>query len=450
MGLFRTFLGETDMLAYLAMMATRLVELRRALKKTGSIYLHCDSAASHYLKILMDSVFGHENFRNEMIWKRTTAHSDGKRAGRIHDVLLFYTASDTYTWNKVYQPYDSEYVTKYYRYSDEDGRKWASGDVAAAGKGPARYFKGVLREPPSGSHWRFSQEKIDEYVAAGRIYFTKNGFPRFKRYLEDMDGLVLQDIWADKDVQPVVSWSNEGLGYPTQKPTALLARIMNASSNKGDVILDPFCGCGTAVEAAKLTGRHWVGIDITIQAMRVIRNERIPKFGADYDVFYRPRDIAAAEAFAEEQPFAFQDWAVERLDGIPSKHRSGDRGIDGRLYFKDDIDGPLRQVLVSVKGGKLKAPFVRELQGAVARERAPMGILLTMSKPSKQMLRDAASSGVYTCSSGMYPKVQIITVENILTNARLDLPPIQRMEESRKRILAVDAATQLPLPGIAS
>ena len=188
--------------------------------------------------------------------------------------------------------------------------------------------------------------------------------------------------------------------------------------------------------------------------MRVIRNERLPKLGQDfaksYDVVYRPCDISAAEEFAAEQPFAFQDWAVERLDGIPSKHRSGDRGIDGRLYFKDDSDGPLRQILVSVKGGKLKGNFVRELQGAVARERAPMGILFTLHKPSKQMLRDAASSGVYACSSGMYPKIQIITVENVLSNGRLDLPPIQRIDESRKRILAVDAATQIPLPGIAS
>ena len=186
--------------------------------------------------------------------------------------------------------------------------------------------------------------------------------------------------------------------------------------------------------------------------MRVTRNERLPKLGnlADYDVIYRPCDVTAAEAFAAEQPFAFQDWAVEKLDGIPSRHRSGDRGIDGRLYFKEEADGPLRQILVSVKGGKLKATFVRELQGAVARERAPMGVLIVSQKPSKQMIRDAASSGLYSCSSGRYPKIQIITVKDILGDVRFDLPPIQRMDESRKRTLAADAATQLPLPGIAS
>ena len=247
MNLLPSFLGRNDMMAYLTMMSIRLVELRRVLKDTGSIYLHCDPTASHYLKIILDSIFGTENFRNEFVWKRTTAHSDSNRAGRIHDIILFYSKDNSYVWNKIYQPYDDEYVKKYYRYKDDDGRSYASGDVAAAGPGPARLFNGILRDPPTGSHWRFSQENIDEFIANGRIFFTPNGFPRYKRYLDEMEGMPIQDIWSDKKVQPVVSWSKEGLDYPTQKPIALLERIISMSSNKNHVVLDPFCGCGTAL-----------------------------------------------------------------------------------------------------------------------------------------------------------------------------------------------------------
>ena len=320
---FRTFLHGSDMMAYLAMMAPRLVELRRVLKETGSIYLHCDPTASHYLKILMDAVFGPQFFRNEMIWKRTTAHSDGKRAGRIHDVILFYSASEELTWNKVYQPYETDYVEKYYRYKDEDGSRWASGDVAAAGPGPARYFDGVLRNPPPGSHWRFAQGKIDEYVKSGRIYFTENGFPRIKRYLKDMKGTVLQDIWADKDVQPVVSWSDEGLGYPTQKPEALLERILNASSNEGDLVLDPFCGCGTTVQVAQHLNRRWIGIDITHLAIGLIKQRLSDAFGPEikstYDVIGEPTDYAGAAALAAENKYQFQWWALGQVGARPAE-----------------------------------------------------------------------------------------------------------------------------------
>jgi adenine specific DNA methylase Mod len=311
---FRTFLGESDMLAYLSMMAPRLVELRRVMKPTGSIYLHCDPTASHYLKMLMDAVFGPENFRNEIVWKRTTAHSDSKRAGRIHDVLLFYACGKTYTWNKVYQPYEADYVEKYYRYKDPDGRRWASGDVAAAGPGPARLFRGELRDPPPGSHWRFSQEKLDEMIGSGKIYFTENGFPRSKRFLDEMPGMPLQDLWADKEVQPIVSWSAEGLGYPTQKPEALLERIIRASSNEGDLVLDPFCGCGTAIAAAQALGRRWLGIDITHLAVNLIKTRLRDSFGPEIEKTYRvigePVTADEAAGLAAEDPYQFQWWAL--------------------------------------------------------------------------------------------------------------------------------------------
>jgi adenine specific DNA methylase Mod len=429
---FRTFLGGSDMMAYLAMMAPRLVELRRVLKETGSIYLHCDPAASHYLKILMDAVFGPQFFRNEMIWKRTTAHSDGKRAGRIHDVILFYSASDALTWNKVYQPYETDYVEKYYRYKDEDGNRWASGDVAAAGPGPARYYNGVLRNPPPGSHWRFSQEKIDEHVKTGRIYFTENGFPRIKRYLNDMKGTVLQDIWADKDVQPVVSWSDEGLGYPTQKPEALLERILNASSNEGDLVLDPFCGCGTTVQVAQHLNRRWIGIDITHLAIGLIKKRLSDSFGQEikstYDVIGEPTDYAGAAHLAAENKYQFQWWALGQVGARPADQIKGaDRGIDGRLYFHDDRSGDSKQIIFSVKAGGVSVSQIRDLVGVLDREKAQIGVFLCFEEPTKPMLREAAEAGLYRSTDGTtYPRMQILTVEEILKGKQPEYPLFRR------------------------
>jgi DNA modification methylase len=450
---FRTFLHGSDMMAYLAMMAPRLVELRRVLKETGSIYLHCDPTASHYLKILMDAVFGPQFFRNEMIWKRTTAHSDGKRAGRIHDVILFYSASEELTWNKVYQPYETDYVEKYYRYKDEDGSRWASGDVAAAGPGPARYFDGVLRNPPPGSHWRFAQGQIDEYVKSGRIYFTENGFPRIKRYLKDMKGTVLQDIWADKDVQPVVSWSDEGLGYPTQKPEALLERILNASSNEGDLVLDPFCGCGTTVQVAQHLNRRWIGIDITHLAIGLIKQRLSDAFGPEikstYDVIGEPTDYAGAAALAAENKYQFQWWALGQVGARPAEQKKGaDRGIDGRLYFHDDTSGQSKQIIFSVKAGSVSVPQVRDLEGVLDHEKAQIGVFICFEEPTRPMLRQAAEAGLYKSSDGTtYPKLQILTVEQILKGKQPEYPLHRRDATFKKAPRSrPDAAKNLSLP----
>jgi DNA modification methylase len=450
---FRTFLGGSDMMAYLAMMAPRLVELRRVLKGTGSIYLHCDPTASHYLKILMDAVFGPQFFRNEMIWKRTTAHSDGNRAGRIHDVILFYAASEAFTWNKVYQPYETDYVEKYYRYKDEDGSRWASGDVAAAGPGPARFFNGVLRNPPTGSHWRFSQEKIDEYVKSGRIYFTENGFPRIKRYLKDMKGAVLQDIWADKDVQPVVSWSDEGLGYPTQKPEALLERIIKASSNEGDLVLDPFCGCGTTVQVAQRLNRRWIGIDITHLAIGLIKQRLSDAFGpevkATYDVIGEPTDYEGAAALAAENKYQFQWWALGQVGARPADQKKGaDRGIDGRLYFHDDESGQSKQIVFSVKAGGVTVSQIRDLEGVLDHEKAEIGVFLCFEEPTKPMLRQAAEAGLYKSTDGTtYPKLQILTIQQILDGKQPEYPLHRRDATFKKAPRSRPAAAEnLTLP----
>lgn len=412
---------QPHLLAYLVYMVQRMLHMKSILRKSGSIFLHCDPTASHYIKIMMDGIFGHKNFRNEIIWKRTTAHSDGKRAGRIHDVILFYTASDNYTWNKVYQPYDQEYVTKYYRYEDEDGAKYASGDVAAAGKGPARFFNGVLREPPPGSHWRFSQEKIDEYVAAGRIFFTKNGFPRFKRYLKDMEGMVLQDIWVDKDVQPVVSWSDEGLGYPTQKPVALLDRIIRMSSKPGDMIFDPFCGCGTTIYAAVQNERRWIGCDIAILSIKLMREiltgdkYRLVE-DVHFDVSGIPVSVEQAEELFKRDPFQFEHWIVERIGGFPTK-KTGDKGIDGRMYF-ETREG-LRAMVLSVKGGKLRPTDVRDLRGVLADEPdTEMAGFLSLQEPTKAMREAASLAGQFEYGGTKYDRIQFLTAKEILEGKR--------------------------------
>ena len=452
--LFHVLLGKSDMMAYIAMMAPRLVELHKVLKPTGSIYLHCDPTASHYLKTLMDAIFGPQNFQNEVAWKRSHAHNSANRFGCNHDILLFYSKSETHTWNKVFHDYDPEYLAKHYRHIDKDGRRYKHENPTGAG-----ISNGVTGEPwrginptVKGRHWAKNPDELDRLDAAGLIHWPskKGAWPYIKVYLKENHGTPAQDIWSDID--PLNMMAKERLGYPTQKPLQLLERIINASSNDGDIILDPFCGCGTAIEAAIKKNRRWIGIDITYEAMRVIREERFPKLAPEiqssYEMIYRPCDMRAAEAFAKEQPFQFQDWAVEKLGGVPSHSHSSDKGVDGRLYFYADDNKQLKQIIISVKGGKLKASFLRELQGAVMRDRAPMGILLTLNEPTRQMRKDADGCGFYTCASGTYPKIQFITINDMLSDAHLHLPPLTHMDERKRQSLAL-SARQLSLPGVA-
>jgi DNA modification methylase len=264
---FRVFLGESDMLAYLTMMAPRLAELHRVLRNTGSLYLHCDPTASHYLKVLLDAVFGPTHCRTEIVWKRSSAHSDTKQGrkqhGHIHDVLLFYTKSDEWTWNPLYTPYDPEYIREFYRYVDEEtGRRYRLDNLTAAKPGGDTSYEWKGRKPYKGRYWAYSKEKMEKFEKEGRLYYPKGkGTPSYKRYLDEMPGVALQDIWTD--IRPLSGQTAERLGYPTQKPEALLERIIASSTDPGDVVLDPFCGCGTTVAAAQKLDRRWVGIDIT-------------------------------------------------------------------------------------------------------------------------------------------------------------------------------------------
>jgi DNA modification methylase len=452
MSLFRAHLGETDMLAYLAMMAPRPMELHRVLKPTGSLYLHCDSTAAHYLKVLLDAVFSGPNFAGEIVWRRTASHMTTRKWPRLHDTLLHYAKEIKHVFfNPQRMPADPGWVKREYRHEDERGR-YMTDNLTGAGttKGPSgQPWRGI--DPAkigAGRHWRCSPETLDKLDTEGRIYWPIRGkYPKLKQYLHETKGAAVGDVWTD--IQVIGRTAAERLGYPTQKPQALLDRIIEASSKSGDLVLDPFCGCGTAIEAS-CKSRKWIGIDVTYQAMRVIREERFPKLGLelgkDYEMVYRPRDISAAEAFAKEQPFQFQDWIIQILHGELNQQLSGDRGVDGRLYFRETMDGPLRPIIVSVKGGKLKATFVRELAGAVSSEHAPMGILVVIQPHTKQMIRDAANYGFFNCSLGSFPKIQIISVEDILGEVRLDLPPIHRMNwKKRSRRFA----SQLSLPGIA-
>jgi adenine specific DNA methylase Mod len=253
----RSFLKENDMMAYLTMMAVRLLELHRVLKQTGSFYLHCDPTAGHYLKTLLDAVFGPDKFRTEIVWKRSSAHSDTKQGrrqhGRVHDLIFFYTKGEAWTWNPIYTPYDQDYRDAFYKHIEpETGRLYRLGDLTGPGgaaKGNPRYeVMGVAR------YWRYSQEKMEELIRQGRIVQTMPGaVPAYKRYLDEMPGVPLQDIWTD--IGPIGAQAQERLGYPTQKPLALLERIIQAGSNEGDIVLDPFCGCGTTIHAAQKLNR---------------------------------------------------------------------------------------------------------------------------------------------------------------------------------------------------
>ena len=294
----RSFLGENDMMAYLTMMAQRMVELHRVLKDTGSIYLHCDPTASHYLKLLMDSIFGPDAFRNEIIWKRQSAHSDARGYGSVHDTIFFYAKTDEFVWNPSFQPYDPEYVEQYYRYSDANGRRFMSGDLGASGLQGGGYeyeWKGITRV------WRVPLKTMERLEQEDRVFYTRNGFPRIKRYLDESKGNPVQDVCSD--IHSLRSWHTERLGYPTQKPEALLGRIVSASSNEGDVVLDPFCGCGTAIAAAERLNRRWIGIDVTHIAITLIRHRLQDTFKGElkpFEVLGQPQDVASAQALATD------------------------------------------------------------------------------------------------------------------------------------------------------
>jgi site-specific DNA-methyltransferase (adenine-specific) len=420
------------MMAYLVMMTARLIELHRVLKPTGSLYLHCDPTASHYLKIVMDTIFGAENFRVEIVWKRTSAHSDSKTLGNSHDVILFYSKSEEIIWNKQYLPYSKEYVDSHYRYLDNYGRRYRTDNLTAtslSGGGYTYEWNGITKI------WRCPQVRMQELHNLGRLHYTKSGGVEYIRYLDEMPGTPMPDIWDD--IFPINSQAAERLGYPTQKPQELLERIVLASSNKGDVILDPFCGCGTAIAAAQKLNRRWIGIDITYLAISLQKYRLKDAFniipGKDYEVIGEPVDLESAKQLATDNRYQFQWWACGMIGAMPLGGELGDKkgkkgkdlGIDGKINFIDEAKGVPKSVMVQVKSGHVKSGDIRDLHGTIDRENAAIGVLITLEQPTKDMEKEALSAGYYTSELWQkdYPRVQILTIEQLFQGEQVQMPP---------------------------
>jgi adenine specific DNA methylase Mod len=464
-------LGRSDMMAYLVMMAVRLHELHRKLKPTGAMYLHCDPTASHYLKIILDGIFGPDKFLNEIVWKRTSAHSSAKRYGAIHDTILFYSASNKFTWNVVYGPYDEQYTDAFFTHKDEQGRPWRRTDMTGPGtrKGdsglPWRHFNPTERgrhwQPPSYFYEKYTEltggdlaeypliqrlEKLDEL---GLIHWPakEGGMPQGKRLLEDAKGVPLQDVWTD--IRPIHNTSSERVGYPTQKPLELLTRILEASTVKGDVVLDPFCGCGTTIEAAEKLGRRWIGIDIAIHAIKVIES-RVA--GAAYKVEGIPRDFPSAVALAEKDKYLFQWWANYLFNphALREQKRGADQGVDGELFFPNGPGRPWGRMLTSVKGGaNVGVKDIREFGRVLEREKAEMGLFISLYEPTKPMMNEAAGMGTADTVHGEIPRLQIVAIEKWFAGKFPRLPPLEHLPSAafsttRRRAVAMAAKTQAP------
>lgn len=449
---FQRVFPQSNMLAYLAMMGVRLVEMQRILKSTGSLYLHCDPTASHYLKVLLDSIFGAANFRNEIVWKRTSAHSDASVGfGNVTDSILFYSRSEKVTWNQIRTELADDHVRAKYTYRENDGRLYATRDLRSPHPRPnlTYEYKGYK---PHVNGWSISRELMERYDREGRLYFPakKDGRIRLKIYLDQSKGVPLQNLWSD--IAPINSQAQERLGYSTQKPLELLERIINASSNVGDVVLDPFCGCGTAIEASHALKRKWIGIDVTYLAIHVVEGRLIKKFGEEikneYDLLGRPKDEHDARALAARDWLEFQKWAVFSLGGLPKEKPGADGGIDGIVrYHRVGLEQPHRAV-ISVKGGQhIGVDAIHKLKSVVQRERAEVGILVCLDRPTSAMEKEALSEGEVGPPSRRVPRLQIVTVDQLFSRHAIDLPgtldppeimrlstTIEKPKKTRKRI----------------
>jgi len=437
----RKLLGTSNMMAYLAMMAPRLVELRRVLKPTGSIYLHCDPTASHYLKLLMDAIFGAEFFVNEIVWKRSDAHNDArqgaKHMGRVHDVILCYSKSAERKFAALYTPLPQSTVDNWYRNVEPGtGRRFNKADVTGPGgaaKGNAHYeWKGVTR------YWRYTRENMEALDAAGRLVYSKSGMPYEKRYLDESKGVPVQDWWGDIAMLRGLRGKGERLGYPTQKPEALLERIIETSCDEGDVVLDPFCGCGTAVAVAQRLGRRWMGIDVTYLAVALIRRRLRDAYGEDvdetYEVIGEPASVEDAKVLAEADPYQFQWWALDQVHARGIERKKGaDKGIDGRIYFHEGDSADVKQIIISVKAGHTNVAHVRDLRGVLDREESVIGVLISMQDTTKPMREEAASAGLYNSPWGKHPRLQLLTVEELLGGKGIDCPPLRHTSQTFRK-----------------
>lgn len=406
------------MMAYLAMMAVRLIELHRVLKPTGSLYLHCDPTATHYLKILLDAVFGARCFKNEIIWKRTSSHGNVSATyGDVTDVLLYYAKGTGGAWNKPYVALSDENLKKKYSSIDKDGRRYTTRDLRNPGYRPNLIYdyKGYK---PHTNGWSISLDKMRQYDEEDRLYFPGNsdGRIRLKLYLDESEGKAIQNLWDD--IPPINSQAQERLGYPTQKPVALLERIVAASSNPGDVVLDPFCGCGTTVHAAQKLGRNWIGIDVTHLAISLIERRLRDAFGTDakFETIGVPKDISAARDLALRDKHEFEKWAITLIpDAQPFRggRKGADTGIDGIVYLRT-AKSQTDKAIVEVKGGAVSVDQIHKLKSVIEREKAMIGLFVTLNPPTRQMVAEAANAGFVETDNGRYQRIQILTIEGIL------------------------------------
>jgi len=404
----RTAIGENAMMAYLAMMAVRLLELHRVLKPTGSLYLHCDPTASHYLKLVLDAVFGPERYRNEIVWKRTSAHGDASVGyGDVTDTIFFYTKSERPTWHRQFTALDDKHVQEKYTLIDDSGRRYTTRDLRSPSRRPnlTYDYKGYKPHP---NGWSISRELMEDYDRKGLLYFPKSqdGRIRLKIYLDERKGKPLQSLWDD--IPPINSQAQERLGYPTQKPRALLERIIAASSDPGDVVLDPFCGCGTAVDAAQKLGRRWIGIDVTHLAIGLIEKRMRDGYGdaVEFETIGVPRDLASAQRLARDDPHQFQAWITLKLGGWPwmGGKKGGDRGVDGYFYYIG-ADRRTETGVISVKAGNNVNPaMVRDLWGVMQRYGHRLGLFVCAAAPTKGIEREAAEHGLITTEFGRFPR----------------------------------------------
>ena len=439
-GAMRSFIGTNQMMAYLVMMAIRLVELHRVLKPNGSLYLHCDPTASHYLKVILDTIFGLKKFQSEIIWKRYGAHNDAKGYGAVHDVILYYSKNTSPQFHKQYQTYEKEYTESRFRFQDADGRRYSEQNLSSPNPRPNLTYEftalnGITYSSPRNG-WKYTRERMENLDRDGRLHYPnkKNGRLRLKNYLDEMSGVPVQDVWTD--IVSIGGSSPERLGYPTQKPVALLERIILTSSDESAIVLDPFCGCGTAIAAAQKLGRRWVGIDITHLSIALQKYRLRDSFsivaGSDYAVIGEPVSLDSARMLASEDRYQFQWWALSLVQARPLGASAGqkqgrkgaDQGIDGVINFIDDAKGSAKRVLVQVKSGKVSSRDIRDLAGTVDREKAAIGVFITLESPTTPMTTEATGAGFYY-SEGWnqnYPKIQILTIEALLQGAKIEMP----------------------------
>jgi site-specific DNA-methyltransferase (adenine-specific) len=450
-------LGKGSLLAYLVSMTLRIVEIHRVLKSTGSFYLHCDPTASHYLKIVLDTVFCSQggDYIAEITWERTSAHSDSKTFANTTDVIFLYSKR-ILMFNQQFKPYSEEYLKKYYKHQDGRGR-FLDRDLTAGGLSGGGYnydWKGIKKL------WRCPIETMQKYEEQNKLYYTRNGTPRLKQYLEEMPGVPLTNLW--NDIPPINSQASERLGYPTQKLEALLERIIKASSNKGDIILDAYCGCGTTIAVAERLERNWIGIDITYQSISLMLKRLEDSFGKNVldkiELNGIPKDLESAKALAtkpdDRTRKEFEKWAVLTYSNnraVINDKKGADKGIDAIAYFQGDKDNR-EKIIFQVKSGNVKSGDIRDLQGTMTLQGAALGIFITLKPPSKDMIQTAKSAGIYRgrYMSQSVDKIEIVTVQEILEQKkRLDVIltfEVLKAAEKQRETQGQQMSLDIPFP----